>query len=609
MSTTKRMVHTGVELVRDSEDESGDSLEDLDDIIAAVRPKRTQKQKDAEGKAIIIDLETPKFKLKMADKGPAKSKFKTSLADLIKMDQETKEAEARVAQMEQKLKADGLSDLGSVSGRAAITQEILAATLEDGTENTAGKAQKMMAAIERTEALHFQTAFYMFDEPNPAEADEKVKFPKKYLPISGWGKMLRVPDSRDSTFRSGLLLTVVNQLPDELLLWILDEMIIEKREDMLQAYSDLLVLASSSAFEILPKHTISLFSRLGARSYTLEPDMQLRTEHQVLGACQTTIHPNLIWIIRLIERVSPHLSIPPLEQAAIILMRISISSNILDSGDLLMAISRTIATIFDHLAPDNRTVGASMFKTISSPILRHRLVSNLPAYTQATHLFRRRLALAFALDSPRFLTAEMSNTALSAHVLLHLSQSNLYRITQDTDYTHITATFKMLDLGIDCGFSSFRWLDSTADRTPRPSSTASKFANPHSAHAAKKKGAPSADEAIPDTEALFNEAVDDMVAGLNAIQARIVTSGASHMSRFEAKVAAERVSQRLLYGVRSRIKAGTDWYAKAEGAKKQEVFMNGWIEKDRASKANATAGAEDDGDAVDDVDMGTWGHT
>jgi hypothetical protein len=201
-------------------------------------------------------------------------------------------------------------------------------------------------------------------------------------------------------------------------------------------------------------------------------------------------------------------------------------------------------------------ISNTLFDTIKSPILRHNLISSLPHTAPRTHLFRRRLALAFALDTPRHLNASMSNPALTAHVLLHLSNHPVYQMTNKSDYVVLGATIKTLDVGIDCGFSDFSFLQEpeTEDQETR--------------QLRKKQGAE------------FNTGIDMMVSQVKTITSRIVAGGAKHMVRLEAKAAAERLAQRLEFAVRTTEKKRKDWYGEDEDSVRRE-FMENWVEKGR----------------------------
>jgi hypothetical protein len=161
-----------------------------------------------------------------------------------------------------------------------------------------------------------------------------------------------------------------------------------------------------------------------------------------------------------------------------------------------------------------------------------------------THLFRRRLALAFALDKARYHDASMDNPALIARMLLLFEKGSPLRITPETDYVELKARLSMLDIALDAGFSDFGFLENT------------------NRHAEKQ----------------FNDSIDHLTNAVRDLTARIVDAGAAHMSRTEAKVMAERLAQRLEFAVRTKEKPPKDWFGEQERREKEE-FMRGWIGK------------------------------
>jgi hypothetical protein len=208
-------------------------------------------------------------------------------------------------------------------------------------------------------------------------------------------------------------------------------------------------------------------------------------------------------------------------------------------------------------------IGAALFDTISSPILRSQLVSSFPCHSRRAHRFRRQLALAFALDSPRRLTSDVANAALINHILVSLTQSPTYIISANTDYLKLNATLSMLDVALDIGFSDFTFLPKNETGT-----TADNQAN----------GRP-AKLQVNEEENEFNAGIDMIAKRIREIMAKVVDTGASHMRRTEAKSTADRVVHRLEGSVRTKPKAARDWFGSGREDTVSKAFMESFVGK------------------------------
>lgn len=130
-------------------------------------------------------------------------------------------------------------------------------------------------------------------------------------------------------------------------------------------------------------------------------------------------------------------------------------------------------------------------------------------HTSLTHLFRHHLALTFLFDSPsKFPSFPLSVPRLTHH----LQTSRQFSIHINTNYADLSALISILDICL--------------------------FAPPH--------------PLTKDEETAFNKDIDALAAQLRLMFTRIIDTGASHMTRTEAKEVINRVYYKLIYGVRTR---------------------------------------------------------
>jgi hypothetical protein len=172
------------------------------------------------------------------------------------------------------------------------------------------------------------------------------------------------------------------------------------------------------------------------------------------------------------------------------------------------------------------------------------------------------LALAFALNSPRWLNEDTTKPTVAARVLYSLSMSPVYRIKPSTDYVVLGATLNLLDIGIDAGFSDFAFKKSNSEPTVGAS---------EGSRARPRQG-----ETTDPAETEFNMNIDLIVRGITA---KVVDTGATHMHRTEVKSVAERMIQRLECAVRTRERFMRNQYDREVGDSEMMTKFVNRVEK------------------------------
>lgn len=157
------------------------------------------------------------------------------------------------------------------------------------------------------------------------------------------------------------------------------------------------------------------------------------------------------------------------------------------------------------------SIGHTFISTISDPDVRYSLLTTLPCVTPRTHLFRRRLALAYLFQDPTYLSKDYPDLVRLQRFARLLKSSPTFEISSDTDYDELRATICILDIAIDDG--------------------------------------PTSGE--PNTNDLE---VDALVETFRNMFSRIRDTNAQNLSRTESKDVIERLMFRLRFGVRKREK-------------------------------------------------------
>jgi len=182
------------------------------------------------------------------------------------------------------------------------------------------------------------------------------------------------------------------------------------------------------------------------------------------------------------------------------------------------------------------------------------MMSNLPAYTPVLGLLRRRLALAFFFEDPSYLSKAPQDLLDLDAVTNHLLRP-AFDIKVDADYAQLAARISMLDIAIDHGISSVDMCDLRG-------------------------------------EASFNREVDSLAKRIKAMFTGLVDSGASHMSRTEAKEILRIVHYRLTYAVRTKQKAKSSVFGSVTASEQGDgqhstKAITGFLSNDRSTNESA----------------------
>lgn len=167
-----------------------------------------------------------------------------------------------------------------------------------------------------------------------------------------------------------------------------------------------------------------------------------------------------------------------------------------------------------------RVAGPIQDYTVHSPF-RLRILEHLPAQSSRTIIFRSRLASTFFFNDVSCMTPK-------DHVFLDIRRvtEQLCKVdpatTKRADYAELAAMVSILDIGIDICV---------------PPSTTSKK-----------------------DEDEFNRKVDELAQLIKSMFTSIIDTGASHLTRTEAKEVLNRVHYRLAYAVRTKPKPKQDLF-------------------------------------------------
>ncbi|KAI4154498.1 MAG: hypothetical protein LQ340_001655 [Diploschistes diacapsis] len=157
----------------------------------------------------------------------------------------------------------------------------------------------------------------------------------------------------------------------------------------------------------------------------------------------------------------------------------------------------------------------AIYRKVDSVQLQLQLTKTIPVATITCCTLRRRLALAFFFKDISYLTKDAPLLPELPQMAKFLRVQPAYTIKHSMDFHQLGTSMSLLDIGIDDGDRPSDPLDAAVERK-------------------------------------FNKGVDELLEAIKYMSSRIVDSGASHMSRTEAKEVLVAMDSRLHYAVRTK---------------------------------------------------------
>jgi hypothetical protein len=280
-TSSKRItVASGQEVVRGSDTETDEDLEDLDAILNKNRPTPQPANSASNSSATSAAagagrLSGPKS-ANVVPKERERKRYKFNLSTLLEETKRQTAMEVRIAEAQANLHE---SSTKATAFQGSPKKDVIKAVLiETKNSEDGGKARRVMDALERTEAFERDDVWHFF-EP------QSEKLPQNPFPrISHANPMLQTtlndPQRRRQAFASGFIQRIAQKvpLPDELLVWMLAEVCRETKDVLLSAYIETLHHAVSSTSSCLsPEKLLLCFRALGTKPEAL--DFQGLTQH------------------------------------------------------------------------------------------------------------------------------------------------------------------------------------------------------------------------------------------------------------------------------------------------------------------------------------------
>jgi hypothetical protein len=347
-------------VVRSSDDEESDSDSSLEDLTALLQSNGSGNFPKPPTKPFIPSTPT-------VSRFRKKENFHTSplavlpkykfdlkaLASHAQTDDAVEASSKRIKAMlaDSKVDAEGVLHNGSDSEMKRKRDEILHSVVGDA-EN--GEGEKVMRAVKRTEATLSDQAWYFFDRNSTSSKPAKSSFPTKSIP-EDLKKDLKNPQVRYQTFVSGFAEDMVSLgkiFPDEILLWMLDEILIEPTDCLRDSYCNVLTESSGQINHLIDHDVLrKIFQSIGATRTAI-----VITEKIVPIQALTDPYPKKDWtqlhtLIRFLGRIAEFLEIK--SYVLCLLLRMCIDRLVPNNVDLFDLVQDTIVRFCTHVPEDS----------------------------------------------------------------------------------------------------------------------------------------------------------------------------------------------------------------------------------------------------------------
>lgn len=481
-----------------------------------------------------------------------------------------------------------------------------------GSDDEDGKGDKLRRAFKRStnnEPLSHKHC-YFFDQETPPSTSNKNTFPRKEA--TGCWKCLSQSDARSGAFMGGLPYTFLIRgatLPDELFLWILNEICTERNAELRRQYINVTKLCDNNTLRLVSDMRLySLLEGLGGPKYAREHSKFEYTTEVRHGYLERDWSP-LVTFLQLLVHIAPGLQTASAISALQLLLRMSMDPVVgtVVRDHHMHAVTALVSSLAKHKSQWNiacEAICSYIYENIDDVELRVTCILSIPSSSSHLVDLRRRIAAESLFKNPG-LGSRPIDARLSFERIRNRLDQDDFRSTNklDFDFEQLRALTTLLDIVIDrAGFMRLPKTKTSHNRrggggaplegTESSSSSSSSNADPEDAAAAERQ---------------FNADIDILAARVKTIHDKIRDKA----SRKNVKLSLLGLEKRLKYAVRTRPPPRKEIFA-SEGAPvrdpdanapKQRDFMRQWALKRKAEREDREE--EDAAAAVAAARLGT----
>lgn len=370
-SSSQRRVRKGEEVVTNTDDEfdsSSSSLEDIDDLL---RIHKTSKESTSSLKAASSDPSAlcranernnpaKRRNLRCARETiasqselprPSIKKYKNSMALLAnqrKQFEASKEDIARANLVLQSQSQETEKIRQSSDGNENIDDGLIDTVMKrHGDLDEIGRLKN---AIDRTEALQHSKAWFFFEEVSNGLSSGMSDFP--YVEDKWLGTLFRDVRSRQQSFLSGYVgeYAMKVNLSEELLLWIIDAISLEPRDDLRRAYTNTAKDSGPQAATLLSCGLIDkLFRTNGASTAALKINQVIAPRALISHDIENHSRPRLLSVLDLLGHMAGSLDPQSRVHAICILCRLFLDHTIVNQCLMRLGLEEAFANMVESI--------------------------------------------------------------------------------------------------------------------------------------------------------------------------------------------------------------------------------------------------------------------
>lgn len=474
--------------IKDSDDESegsDQSLEDLANLLTFKSSEEKHRQQSFYQGAPATPVRPSKYQKNNyglpASPLTIQPKYKFDLSSLLSHAEKDVAAEASSKRVQSIIAGHDQeeSSLVTHSGTVMPSNLVHGAILESVVaEAEDGTAHKVARAIRRTEATVEEIRWYFFETHSEAITPERKQFPKNAVQ-GEWGRELKTSKMRHHTFISGFAADMVilgRSLPDEVFLWLLDEICVETSEQLRSSYINVLNESFKKVKELVTPEVIQkMFQSLGGSVSATTVGEKVKPVQKLADPYPKRDWSQLLSTIKLFGQIGDELTQSSRTHLAVLILRLGIDELIFDNVDILVTMQQTLRRLC-RATPDeewesfvsnfNSSSGVTfanrlqcqevcslLFNGVGLASMRKQLVDSICSSIPRTHDLRRRLAMCFFFEDIAY-SKDHSHSLTNLHEFLIRLTNPVFQTNSTTDWRETRALIDLLNIAIDDGRSS-----------------------------------------------------------------------------------------------------------------------------------------------------------
>jgi hypothetical protein len=211
-------------------------------------------------------------------------------------------------------------------------------------------------ALNRTEATLPEHRWYFFESHSKVIKPERSPFPTDSIP-ENWRDDLNDPQLRYQTFISGFAEDMVGfgkALPDEIFMWMIDELCLEPRHALRNSYSNVLSVSSDQISRLVVDTVIQkMFRDLGGTLTAITVSQIIQPVPRIINPYRKHDWAELRSLVKFLGQASKSLQHKARIYVMCMLLRMGVDRVVLGNVDLYDLVLDTIFRLCRHVPHDS----------------------------------------------------------------------------------------------------------------------------------------------------------------------------------------------------------------------------------------------------------------